>query len=110
MHKIERRHLARGLIEKYKLGESVDWLTAYTLDLEQEPSCERRKEAVEKLRALGNPKAIKVLEYAIAKRYAKRNACLIVDAKAGIATLTLAGRLGERGGRICGRGFRRSSG
>ena len=50
--------MARALIDKYKLGDSIDWLTAYTLDLEQEPSCERRKEAVENLRALNNPKAI----------------------------------------------------
>ena len=37
----------------------------------------------EKLRALGNPKAIKVLELAVAKRNLKKNACLLVDAYAG---------------------------
>jgi serine/threonine protein kinase len=85
---MERRHMAQKLVQTYKLGDSVDWLTAYTLDLEQEPSCERRKDAVEKLRALGNPKAIKILEAAVAKRLAKKNACLLMDARAGIAALT----------------------
>ena len=87
---LERRHMARALIEKYKLGDSVDWLTVFTYDLEQEPSCERRKDAVEKLRALGNPKAIRVLELAVAKRNLKKNACLLVDARAGITELTPA--------------------
>jgi serine/threonine protein kinase len=85
---MERRHMAQKLVQTYKLGDSVDWLTAYTLDLEQEQSCERRKDAVEKLRALGNPKAIKILEAAVAKRLAKKNACLLMDARAGIAALT----------------------
>jgi hypothetical protein len=85
---LERRHMARALVEKYKLGDSVDWLTVYTYDLEQEPTCERRKEAVEKLRALRNPKAIHVLELAVAKRLVKKNACLLLDARAGIAELT----------------------
>jgi serine/threonine protein kinase len=87
---MERRHMAQKLVDKYKLGDSVDWLTADTLDLEQEPSCERRKDAVEKLRALGNPKALKILEAAVAKRLAKKNACLVMDARAGIAALTPA--------------------
>ncbi len=87
---LERRHMVRALIDKYKLGDSIDWLTAYTYDLEQEQSCERRKEAVEKLRALNNPKALKVLELAVAKRNWKKNACLLVDARAGIAALTPA--------------------
>jgi serine/threonine protein kinase len=85
---IERRHIARALVDKYKIGDSVDWLTADTYDLEQETSCERRKDAVEKLRALKNPKALSVLERAVAKRNLKHNACLLVDARAGIAALT----------------------
>jgi serine/threonine protein kinase len=85
---MERRHMAQKLVQIYKLGDSVDWLTAHTLDLEQEPSCERRKDAVDQLRALGNPKAIKILEAAVAKRLAKKNACLLMDARAGIAALT----------------------
>ncbi|HEX4450845.1 MAG TPA: serine/threonine-protein kinase [Kofleriaceae bacterium] len=85
---MERRHMAQKLVESYKLGDSVDWLTAHTLDLEQDPSCERRKDAVEKLRALGNPKALKVLEAAVAKRLAKKNGCLLIDARAGIAALS----------------------
>ena len=85
---LERRHMTRALIEKYKLGDSVDWLTVFTYDLEQEPSCERRKDAVEKLRALHNPKAIRVLELAVAKRNLKKNACLLLDARAGITELT----------------------
>ena len=85
---LERRHMARSLVEKYKLGDSVDWLTVYTYDLEQEQTCERRKEAVEKLRALRNPKAIRVLELAVVKRNLKKNACLLLDARAGITELT----------------------
>jgi hypothetical protein len=90
-YSFERRHMARALVDKYKLGDTVDWLTAYTFDLEQEPSCERRKEAVEKLRALANPKALHVLELAVRKSMSKKNACLLVDARAGIAALTPQG-------------------
>jgi tetratricopeptide (TPR) repeat protein len=91
---IARRKALRPVIERRKLGDSVDWLKAYSLDLEQDASCEARREAVAKLRALGDLRAIEVLERAIVKvgkygayRGRKINVCLIEDAKAAIGYL-----------------------
>jgi serine/threonine protein kinase len=91
-----RRHAAYVIIEHFKLGDSVDWVTAYSLDLDQNTTCEQRKEAVEHLHALGDPSpaAIGALQRAIAKKIktgAMRgkpvNACLIDDANATIGYL-----------------------
>jgi serine/threonine protein kinase len=66
------------------LGDKVDWLSAYVLDLEQGEQCQDRKEAVANLHALGDPRAIPALEKAIAKRgkrAKKINACLEQEAQ-----------------------------
>ncbi|HSN30481.1 MAG TPA: protein kinase [Kofleriaceae bacterium] len=90
----ERRHAVAPIIEKYKLGDGVEWLKAYTLDLEEGETCEIRKEAVAKLRALADPRAIEPLERAIAKKIKSGplrgkpvSACLIDDANAAIGYL-----------------------
>jgi len=90
----ERRHAVAPVIEKYKLGDGVEWLKAYTLDLEEGETCEIRKEAVAKLRALSDSQAIEPLERAIAKKIKSGplrgkpvSACLIDDATAAIGYL-----------------------
>jgi len=91
---IARRKAVRPVIEQLKLAGSVDWLKAYSLDLEQGTPCEARREAVSKLRALGDLRAVEALERAIVKvgksgsyRGKKINGCLLEDAKAAIGYL-----------------------
>jgi hypothetical protein len=91
---IERRKAVRPVIERRKLGDSVDWLKAYSLDLEQDTPCEARREAVSKLRALGDVRAVEALDRAIVKvgksgvyRGKRLNGCLFEDAKAAIGYL-----------------------
>jgi len=91
---IERRHAALRVMDLYKLGEAIDRIRAYTRDLQDEPTCERRAEAVAKLRAIGDPRAIEALERAIkrkgvTKEYRNKliNQCLIDDATQAIGYL-----------------------
>ena len=84
---LDRRHAVRPVIDRYKLGDSIDWVTAYSLDLEQEGTCGKRREAVMHLRALNSPKAVPALERAVVKRLRYRNSCLIDDANAAIGAL-----------------------
>jgi hypothetical protein len=70
-------------------------LTMYTLDLEQEISCEKRRDVVAKLRAIGDSKAIPALERARSRlgRSGKWNGkpvnqCLIDDATSAISYLS----------------------
>ncbi len=90
-----RRHTVEPIIDHHKLRDGVEWWRAYSLDLQQLEPCTKRKEAVAKLRALGDPRAKEPLEIAIERRSkqntrVKVNACLIDDAKAAIGYL--AGR------------------
>jgi serine/threonine protein kinase/tetratricopeptide (TPR) repeat protein len=87
----ERRHAARPVIDRYKLSDDVDWVTSYSLDLEQEQTCEKRREAVAHLRALNSPKAIGALERAVVKKQLRRNYCLIDDAHSAIGALKSLG-------------------
>ena len=91
---IARRKAVRPVIEQLGLGGSVDWLKAYSLDLQQEPTCEGRREAVAKLRALGDVRAVEALERAMVRtskstayRGRKVNDCLAADASAAIGYL-----------------------
>jgi len=91
---IARRKAVRGVIEHHRLGGSVDWLKAYSLDLQQEPTCDARREAVANLRALGDVRAVGALERAMVKtskstayRGRKVNDCLSDDASAAIGYL-----------------------
>jgi hypothetical protein len=81
----------RPVIDRYKLADSVDWLTAYSLDLEQEATCGKRREAVMHLRALNTPKAVGALERAVVKKQKYRNSCLLDDANAAIGALKALG-------------------
>ncbi|HET7502851.1 MAG TPA: protein kinase [Kofleriaceae bacterium] len=93
-----RRKAVRPVIERRKLGDRVDWLSAYSLDLQQDVTCEARREAVSKLRALGDVRAVPALERAKLKggraqvahgkvTYPGPNGCLVDDAKAAIGYL-----------------------
>ena len=62
---LARRKAVRPVIEQRKLGDEVDWLKVYSLDLQQDKSCEGRRVAVSKLRALGDLRAVEVLEITI---------------------------------------------
>jgi serine/threonine-protein kinase len=91
---ISRRHVAYKLVDRYKLGDQVDWVTAYSLDLEQEETCEKKLDAVVALHARGDPKAIGALQRAIAKKIPKGpmrgkpvNQCLIEEANKTIGYL-----------------------
>jgi len=91
---ITRRHAALVVMDRYQLGDKLDRIKAYTLDLQEEPSCEKRAEAVAKLRGMGDPRAIPALERAIVKKGTSGamkgkliNGCLIDDAKQAIGSL-----------------------
>jgi eukaryotic-like serine/threonine-protein kinase len=78
------RRRAFALAEELGLGDRIDRLKSFTLDLQQETTCPRRRDAVTKLRALGDRRALAPLQEALArpsksKRHKRRrdpNACL----------------------------------
>jgi serine/threonine protein kinase len=91
---IARRHAAITVLDRHKLGDDLDRIKAYSLDLQDQPTCPARAEAVAKLRAIGDPRAIPALQRAIlakgkSKEYRNKpiNGCLIDDAKAAIGYL-----------------------
>jgi serine/threonine protein kinase/tetratricopeptide (TPR) repeat protein len=91
---LTRRHAVRPVIERLNLSSDVDWWVAYAYDLDQEETCELRKEAVARLRALDDPRAVPALERALARKVKsgpQRNKpyspCLVADAKAAIGYL-----------------------
>ena len=91
---IERRHAVLRVMDHYKLGDPLHRIQAYTLDLQEEPTCERRAEAVAKLRAIGDVRAVPALERAVKRRYTSGpmrnkllNGCLIEDANQAIGYL-----------------------
>jgi serine/threonine-protein kinase len=94
--KVQRtRHKAVLVSESVGLGDRIDRLSSYLLDLELGETCPDRKEAVAKLRALGNKKAIPSLRQAkkriraegLLKKKVNTNACLRVDANEAIRYL-----------------------
>ena len=91
-----RRHKAASVADRVGLGDRVDWLGSYLLDLGQGGSCLHRKAAVTKLRALGDKRAIPGLRKArkrmrseggLAKKKVNTNACLSADAVEAIRHL-----------------------
>jgi serine/threonine-protein kinase len=74
------RHYAVELVTWLGAEDQIDWISSLSLDLAQLEKCEQRAEVVEKLRQLGDPRAIPVLRKArnarvgwIRRRY--RNYC-----------------------------------
>ena len=93
---MRRRHTAMRVADEVGLGERVDRLGSYALDLELGETCEIRREAVGQLRALGDKNAIPALrkakkrirvEGAIKKRKVNTNACLVTAANEAIRYL-----------------------
>jgi hypothetical protein len=91
-----RRHKAVAVADEVGLGDRIDRLGSYVLDLRQGESCQRRKAAVAKLRALGNKRAIAALRKArkrirseggFKKKKVNTNACLSADAAEAIRHL-----------------------
>lgn len=91
-----RRHTAMRVADEAGLGDRVDRVGSYVLDLEHGETCAVRKEAVGQLRALGDKKAIPPLrearkrirvEGAIKKRKVNTNACLVTAANEAIRYL-----------------------
>jgi hypothetical protein len=91
-----RRHKAASVADEVGLGDRIDRLGSYLLDLRQGETCQHRKAAVADLRALGNKKAIPALRKARkrirnegggVKRKINTNACLSAAANAAIRHL-----------------------
>ena len=91
-----RRHKAMSVANEVGLGERVDWLGSFLLDLRRGETCLVRKEAVANLRALGDRKAIPALrkarkrirtEGALVKKKVNTNACLRTAATEAIRYL-----------------------
>ena len=77
-----RKH-AFELAEELGLGDRIDRLKSFTLDLKQESTCPKRRDAVTKLRALGDRRALVPLQEALSRPKSRRrkrrrdpNACL----------------------------------
>jgi tetratricopeptide (TPR) repeat protein len=91
---IARRHAAITVMDQFKLGGNLERIQAYSLDLQDQPTCPLRAAAVAKLRAIGDPQAIPALQRAVQARgtrgaYKNKpiNGCLIDDANAAIGFL-----------------------
>lgn len=89
-----RRHAAIEVMDRHELGDALDRIKAYSLDLQDQPTCAERAKAVAKLRGMQDPRAIPALQRAIiakgksgAYRNKPINGCLIEDAKAAIGFL-----------------------
>ena len=89
------RKKATALAEELRIEDRIDRLTAYVFDLQQEPTCPARREAVTRLRALGDPRAVEPLRKALYRPGKKRkrrkrpneNACLRKHAQDAIKAL-----------------------
>ena len=91
----QTRHRAMSEAEALGLGDEIDRLQSYTLDLEQGQSCTERRAAVASLRALGDKRAIEALHNAkqrtrktgLGRRARNANACLEKQAEEAIQYL-----------------------
>jgi hypothetical protein len=92
---LRTRQHAMTVAEEVGVGGRIDRLGSYLLDLEQGETCPDRKDAVAKLRALGDKRAIASLSKAqerietegILRRRTNVNACLRADAVEAIRYL-----------------------
>ena len=91
-----KRHKALRVAEEVGLGDRVDRLDSYLIDLTRGGTCLARKDAVASLRALGDKKAIPALRKArqrvrteggLVKKKVNTNACLRADATEAIRHL-----------------------
>ena len=92
----QKRHKAMSVANEVGLGDQVDQLGSYLIDLQRGDSCLARKDAVAKLRALGDKRAVPALRKArkrirseggVVKQKVNTNACLRADATEAIRHL-----------------------
>jgi hypothetical protein len=92
----QKRHKAMSVANEVGLGDQVDQLGSYLIDLQRGDSCLTRKDAVAKLRALGDKRAVPALRKArkrirseggVVKQKVNTNACLRADATEAIRHL-----------------------
>ncbi len=90
----ERRAAVVSVIDEFHQVDSIEWWIAYSYDLEQGATCEDRRPAVAKLRALGDKRGIEPLQRALERRgkYGATknkliNGCLAEEAKAAVGYL-----------------------
>jgi serine/threonine protein kinase len=89
------RQRAMSEAEALGLGDDIDRLQSFTLDLEQGESCVERRAAVARLRALGDKRAIDALQNAkqrmrkhgLGRKTRNTNACLVKQAEEAIRYL-----------------------
>jgi serine/threonine-protein kinase len=91
------RKRAFEVAQELGLGGQIDRVTSFTLDLDQEPTCKARRDAVTRLRALGDPRAVAPLRAALdrpvfikkgkRKQRINENACLRQPAEDAIRFL-----------------------
>ena len=92
---LHTRQSAMAVADKVGLGDQVNRLNSYMLDLKQGNSCAERKDTVAKLRALGDKQAIPALREAqnrtrtegLFRRKTNANACLRTDAEEAVQYL-----------------------
>jgi hypothetical protein len=78
------RGRARMAAQAWGFGDDVDWMESYTLDLQYGETCAERREAVPRLRALKDKRAVPELKRARAR---DGNSCLERDAREAILFL-----------------------
>jgi eukaryotic-like serine/threonine-protein kinase len=93
---LSARRTARAAVARLHLDGSIDWLEAYSADLRDGKTCPQRREAVGRLRALADPRAIPALEKARNRPYKgglfnlqtkNANACLKKAAEEALQSL-----------------------
>ncbi|HEY1558519.1 MAG TPA: serine/threonine-protein kinase [Kofleriaceae bacterium] len=79
---LDVRQRAFAIAERDGYAQGIDRFASWTLDLKQQATCEDRRETITKLRDLGDPRVIEVLQ-----RAKTQYACVAKDAAAAIAQL-----------------------
>ncbi len=79
---LDVRQRAFSIAERDGYAQPIDRFASWTLDLKQQTTCEDRRETIMKLRDLGDPRVVDVLQRAKAQY-----ACVAKDAAAAIAQL-----------------------
>jgi serine/threonine protein kinase len=71
---VDGRHRAVMLAEREGIGDRIDRIESWTLDLQQASTCEERKEAIERLADKGDRRALAALKRARAIKCVERQA------------------------------------
>jgi serine/threonine protein kinase len=82
-----QRAEAFRILEGLGLDGEIDRVKAFSWDLKQGETCDKRKEAVAKLRALGDKRAIAALETTLVKKARRANRCMLQHAEDAVRYL-----------------------